>query len=81
MDVGRFYSSRKLTAILTTFRETAEAVAESSNVRSVVVLPPDAGDSANDSDIEHVPEECKVAKATKLSKQLRKETNYNSFTT
>ena len=49
MDVGRFYSSRKLTTILTTFRETAEAVAESSNVTSVVVLPPDAGDSANDS--------------------------------
>jgi len=57
MDVGRFYSSRKLTTILTTFRETAEVVAESSNVTSVVVLPPDARDFANDSDIEDVPEE------------------------
>lgn len=57
MEVGRFYASRKLTKTLITLQETVEAVAESSNVISVVVLPPDAGDSATDSDVENVPEQ------------------------
>lgn len=57
MDVGRFYATRKLTKKLTTLHETIEAVAESSKVTSVVVLPPDAGDLAADSDIENVPDE------------------------
>lgn len=44
MDVGRFYRSRHLTRKVTTLTEVVEAVAESNNVTSVVVLPPDAGD-------------------------------------
>lgn len=57
MDVGRFYATQNLTKKLTTLHETIEAVVESNSVTSVVVLPPDAGDSAADSDIENVPDE------------------------
>lgn len=57
MEVGRFYSTRKLTKTLTTLAETVEAVAETTTATSIVVIPPDAGDSSADSDVEQVPDE------------------------
>ena len=78
MDVGRFYRSRHLTRKVTTLTEVVEAVAESNNVTSVVVLPPDAGDSAADSDVEDVPPDLDNENAFEAAGEFQMEETENA---
>lgn len=58
MDVRQFYRSSNavLTRRVTTVSEAIDAATSSRGVASIVVLPPAAGDTAVDSDVEDIPE-------------------------
>jgi len=57
MDVGRFYSRRRvLRQKVTTVSDALSTAERSTHPTAIVVLPPAAGDSPTDSDTEQVPE-------------------------